>query len=52
MHVIAERRDGVDGVDNVASEIARVRSGETHALDAGDFAYGGQQFRECFASLP
>ena len=46
MHVIAERRDGVDGVHNVLGEVARMRSGEAHAADSGNLADGRQQFRK------
>src|SRR6266568_9080797 len=46
MHVIAERRHCVDGFNDVFSEIAGVRSGETHAANSGDFADGSQQFCE------
>src|SRR5208283_128907 len=50
MHVIAERGSRVDGVDNVAAKIARMRSGETHAPDARNLAHCCQQFGE--AALP
>ena len=46
MDVVAEGGDGVDYVDDVAGEVARVRGGETHSLDAVDFAYGGEEFGE------
>ena len=36
MHVIAERRIRLDGVDNALAEIARMRRGEAHAADAGN----------------
>src|ERR1700679_3872243 len=37
--VVAEGGDGVDDVDDVAGEVAGVRSGKADALDARDFAY-------------
>ncbi len=46
MHVIAEHRIVVDGVDDFLDEIARVRRGEAHAPDAIHFAHGSQQARE------
>ena len=46
MDVVAEGGDGVDDVDDVAGEVARVRGGEADALDAVDFAYGGEEFGE------
>src|ERR1700739_2182916 len=50
MHVIAERRDGVDGFDDVAGEIAGVAGGEADAADAVHLADGSEQFGE--AQLP
>ena len=38
MHVVAEVRIGVDGVDDGLDEIARMRGGEADAADAGDVA--------------
>ena len=46
VHVVAKGRYGVDGVHDVAAEVARVRSGEAHAADAWNFADRGQQFGE------
>ena len=46
MHVIAQHRIVVDGVDDFLDEIARVRSGEAHAPDAIHFAHRAQQPRE------
>ena len=36
MHVIAEHRIRVHGVDDLLHEIARMRGGEAHAADARD----------------
>ena len=44
MDVVAERGEGVDRVDDIFGEIARVRSGEAHAADAGDLADSREQF--------
>ena len=41
MDVVAERGHGVDGVDDVLGEVARVRGGEADALDAVDLADRG-----------
>ncbi len=41
---------GVDGLDDVAGEVARVAGGEAHAPDAGHLANGSQQLGE--AQLP
>ena len=46
MDVIAEGRDGVDCVDDVFGEVAGVGGREADALDAVDFAYGGEEFGE------
>src|SRR6185437_10517470 len=46
MNMIAERRMEVDGANDVLSEVARVRGGEAHALDAVDLADGNEQFGE------
>ncbi len=46
MHVIAQDRIVVDGVDDVLDEIARVRGGEAHAADSVHFADRAQQSRE------
>ena len=46
MHVVAERGHGVDGVDDVPGEVARVRGGEADALDAVDLADGGKKLGE------
>ena len=46
MNMIAQRRDGLDGLDDVFAEVARVRGGKAHAADAGNFADSGQQFRK------
>ena len=43
MHVIAERRIRVDGVDDGLDEIARMRSGEADAADAGNLRDARQQ---------
>jgi hypothetical protein len=46
MDVVAEGGDGVDDVDDVAGEVAGVRGGKADALNARDFAYGGEEFGE------
>src|SRR5580704_14628903 len=46
MHMVAERRDSVDGSDDVAGEIARVGGSEAHAADAGDLAHCREEFSE------
>src|SRR5277367_4398448 len=50
MYVVTERRNGVDGLDNVACEIARMRGRKAHPPYAGDLPDCGQQLRE--APLP
>ena len=39
MHVIAQRRIRVDGIDDALREVARMRSGEAHAANAGHFGH-------------
>jgi hypothetical protein len=46
VHVIADRRVRVHGVDDGAHEIARVRSGVADAADARNFGHARQQGRE------
>ena len=45
MHVVAQGRDGIDGVDDIGAEIARVRSHETHAANSRHVRDGEQQLR-------
>ena len=42
MHVIAQRRILVDGVDDLLHEIARMRGGEAHAADARNLGPRGR----------
>src|SRR5207237_9718200 len=44
--VIAESGNGLDGLDDGGAEVAGMGSGETHALDAGNFRDGGEEFGE------
>src|SRR5579875_3086704 len=46
MHVIAQRRVGVDGVDDLADEIARMRGRETYAAYSGSAPHVSKQCRE------
>ena len=46
MNVIAERGNFVDGIDDLAVEIVRMRGGEAHAADARHLGDGAQQVRE------
>ena len=50
MDVVAEGGGGVDGLDDVAGEVAGVRGGEAHAADAGEFAYGYEELGEGHAA--
>ena len=46
MDMVAQGRKGVDRVDDIFGEIARMRGGEAHAPDARDLADGGEQLGE------
>ena len=48
--MVAKCRHRVDGVDNIAGKVARMRGGEAHAPDAGNLSNGSEQFGE--APLP
>ena len=48
--MVAEGGNGVDGLDDIAGEVARVAGHKTHPADARRLAHGGQQLRE--APLP
>ena len=50
VYVVAECGNSVDGFDDVASEVARMRCGEAHYANPRHFAHRGQQFRERFPS--
>src|SRR5215813_70987 len=47
MHVIAQSRRRLDGMDNVSCEVAWMGSRETHSADSWDFRYGHEQFCKC-----
>src|SRR5579862_7430546 len=46
MDMVAEGREGVDGLDNVAGEVARVAGGEADAANPRHLPYGRQEFGE------
>src|SRR5579871_629152 len=50
MDVVAEGGGGIDSLDDVAGEVARVRGGEADAADARDVADGGEEFGEGHAA--
>jgi hypothetical protein len=50
MDVVAEGGGGVDGLDDVAGEVAGVRGGEADAADAWEFTNGDEEFGERHAA--
>src|ERR1035438_457076 len=50
MHVVAERRDRINRVDDVLGEVPWMRGGEANPADARQFPDGSQQFGESLSS--
>jgi len=46
MNMVAERRHSIDGLDNVAGKVPRVRSGKAHAADSANQPNRGEQLSE------
>src|SRR6185437_14221663 len=49
--MIAKSRRGIDGRNNITSEVARMAGGEAHAPDSRDLAHRGEQLGEAALAL-
>ncbi len=50
MHVVAQRRLRIDGLDNVAGKVARMRGGKPNTANPLHLADCGEQLREAHLS--
>src|ERR1039458_5424506 len=50
MHMVTERRDRINRIDDVLGKVPRMRGGEANPADARQFPDGSQQFGESLSS--